>query len=237
MAFRDDASVRIFFSLLRSGLYGEPVPEGELPDAIDWQAVIAMARKQAVLGVIVESVQFLPSRLQPDMAVAAKMSKFALGLIQANLIIDSACARLSSFLAGHGINGVLLKGQGVARYYREAQIRQNGDIDFYVGRRQYARAVELCSEHLSDNREAGEETEQHYGFDMDGVPIELHRIASRMYTPTRNRAFQRWTVDELEHSPRRRTLTVGATDIVLPSYDFDAVFIFYHAWRHFIMAA
>lgn len=224
----------VFFSLLRSGMYGTPIPEAELPDSIDWKSIIALARKHVVLGIIIDSVALLPEHLHPSASTMAKMNKFAIGLIQTNLILDRTAARLVTFLREHDIEGVLLKGQGVARFYRQPQMRQCGDIDFYVGRKIYKKAVALCKAHLMKKGGDCHETDQHFDFTLDKVTIELHRIASRIYSPVRNAAFQKWVEEELEHSPERRTLTVGETDISLPPLDFDAIYIFYHAWRHFI---
>lgn len=235
MQAKDVDSVNIFFSLLRSGLYGSPVPKSDLPDNIDWKAVVALAKKHAVLGTIIESVQFLPDRLRPSSSVSAKMSAFALGLIQTNLVLDKTVAQLVAFLKQYGISGVLLKGQGVARYYRLPQMRQSGDIDFYVGNKAYKKTVGLCKEKLLANKDDWDEIEQHFGFDLNGVRIELHRIATRVYSPIKNKRLQAWIEEQLEHSPSRRTLAIGDTGVTLPSYDFDAIFIFYHAWRHFIM--
>lgn len=215
-------------------MYGTPIPEAELPDSIDWKSIIALARKHVVLGIIIDSVALLPEHLHPSASTMAKMNKFAIGLIQTNLILDRTAARLVTFLRKHDIEGVLLKGQGVARFYRQPQMRQCGDIDFYVGRKIYKKAVALCKANLMEKGGDCHETDQHFDFTLDKVTIELHRIASRIYSPVRNAAFQKWVEEELEHSPERRTLTVGETDISLPPLDFDAIYIFYHAWRHFI---
>lgn len=227
-------SVNTFFSLLRSGMYGLPLPESELPRNIDWETVIKLAQKHAVYGIIIDSVRFLPERLRPTGTVAAKMNRFALGLIQTNLILDKTVGRLVTFFKQYGINGVLLKGQGIARLYRMPQMRQSGDIDFYVGKKFYKKALDLCREKLIGDKDECNECEKHFSFTMDGVPIELHRLATRIYSPFRKNRFQKWIVEELEHSPNRRILTIGNTDVALPSYDFDAIFIFYHAWRHYI---
>lgn len=235
MVFQDPNPVNTFFSLLRSGMYGIPVPPSQLPAAIDWKGVVALAKKHVVLGIIIDSIQFLPPHLRPSAPLAAKLNKFALGLIQTNLILEKRAARLVAFLREHGIPGVLLKGQGIARCYRMPQMRQSGDVDFYVGKEYYGKAVSLCKRHLTDGKDSDHETDQHFGFDMEGVPIEIHRLASKIYSPFRKKRFQDWIVEELEHSPARRTLTIGGTDITLPSLDFDAIFIFYHAWRHYIM--
>lgn len=235
MVFQDEASIKIFFSLLRSGLYGEPIPESELPENIDWKAVASFAQKQTVLGIIIDSIQFLPERLRPSESISAKMKKFALGLIKANLVLDSAVARLVTFLKQHGINGVLLKGQGVARYYRAPQMRHTGDIDFYVGKTLYKKAVDLCKEKWVKGDEEILDCEKHFSFFMSGIVVELHRIAARIYSPFKMKSFQNWIVEELEHSPARRVLTIDNAEVILPPVDFEALYIFYHAWSHYIM--
>lgn len=224
----------IFFSLLKAGMYGTPLPEAELPDSIDWKAVTALAHRHAVLGIIIDSVQSLPERLRPPEPIATKMNKFALGLIQANLILDKTVARLVAFFKQHGIEGVLLKGQGVARYYKEPQMRQSGDIDFYVGTTSYNRAVDLCKKFLIADMASFEESQPHCSFDAWGVHIELHRLAARIYSPFKRARFQGWIVEQLEHSSDRRTLTLGNTAVTLPPLEFDVLFIFYHAWHHYI---
>lgn len=235
MAIQDISSVNTFFVLLRAGLYGSPVPASQLPEEIDWTAVTRLAKMHAVLGLIIDSVQYVPERLRPSSDMRAKMNRFALSLIQSNMVMDKTAARLAAFLGQHGFKGVLLKGQGVARsYYRMPQMRQLGDIDFYVGKTAYKQAAALCKRELADNVAECHETEQHFNFSMSGIPIELHRIATRIFTPFRSSRFQNWLVEGLEHSPGRRTMTVDNVDITLPSYDFDAIYIFYHAWRHFI---
>ncbi len=235
MVFQTDEPTKHFFALLRSGLYGVPVPEGELPERIDWKAVMTLAGKHTVSGIIIDSVQYLPERLRPTETIAAKMNTLALRVLQANLILDKAAARVAEFYSGRGIEGVLLKGQGVARYYRSPQMRQGGDVDFYVGTRMYARAIELAREHLITDPATCLENDEEFQFDLGHVTVDLHRLATQVYSPFRRKAFQTWIVGELEHSPQRRTLATGNSNITLPSYDFDAIFVFYHAWRHYVM--
>jgi hypothetical protein len=229
-------TINIFFSLLRAGIYGVPVPESELPESIDWKAVVTLAKKHVVYGIIIDSVQFVPERLRPSQAVYAKMNKFAMGLLKTNAVLDLAVAHLATSLKQRGIDGVLLKGQGLARYYRVPEMRQCGDIDFYVGKKNYKEAIRICQEDLSDDNSETHEIEPHFNFMMNGIPIELHRLASKIHSPYRGKQFQRWIEEQLEQSPSRRIESIGNADITLPSYDFDAIFIFYHAWRHLIMS-
>lgn len=228
-------NVNTFFSLLRSGLYGKPVPGAELPSVIDWEAVAVLARKHAVLGVIIESVRFLPDGLKPPAEMQARMNGFALKLIQSNLRIDRGVARLVSFFEEHGIKGVLLKGQGIARSYRLPQMRQPGDIDFYVGEAQYLRAMELCREFLMDGGAFSEESNQHFNFRMDGRVVEVHRIATEIYSPYRRSRFNGWIHNQVDSAPDRRTLSIANVDVTVPAVNFNVIYIFYHAMRHFVV--
>lgn len=228
------AEEELFLKLLRAGLYGEPLDEAQLPARIDWEGVAALADKHGVLGTIAESVECVPEGLRPTGDVARRMGRFALGLIQTNLILDRTVGRLVATLRGEGVEGVLLKGQGVARYYRKPQMRQSGDIDFYVGRREYGRAVEVCRRVLKDYTQPSTVSEQHYTFYTDGVEVELHRLAARMHSKRRDKALQEWIAGELEDRSRLRRLRLGETDVWLPGVDFDALYIFYHGWSHLI---
>lgn len=194
------------------------------------------ARKNAVLGIIIESLQFLPSSLLPPSDIAVGMKRYALSLIRSNMTMDRAAAKLTERFREHGIEGVVMKGQGVARYYRIPQIRQSGDIDFYVGKDLYRNAIRIAEEYLADKSSHDDENEQHYMFWMDGVPVELHRLASKIYTPRRNRRFQKWIISRLENPEARRSIVIDNVEVSVPSYDFDAVYIFYHAWRHYIVS-
>lgn len=79
MIYQDADSINIFFLLLRSGMYGKPVPDSELPHSIDWKSIIRLAKKHVVLGIIIDSVQFLPESLRPTAEIEAKMKKICIG--------------------------------------------------------------------------------------------------------------------------------------------------------------
>lgn len=219
-----------FFSLLRSGLYGSTLEKADLPDSLNWRSIVSMAKKQSVFGLVYEASLRLPVELRPSGALRDEMRDYALKNIKAHAVLDNSVAQLSNFYKAHGIEGVLLKGQGVARYYPNSQLRQCGDIDFYVGKSIYPKAAELARQHLMTGTEV--ESSQHLHFPMGKVSVELHRTAGSLYNPYVRQRFTKWIEWELEHSPNRRTAIIGGSEILLPSYDFDALYIFFHAWRH-----
>lgn len=109
--------------------------------------------------------------------------------------------------------------------------RQCGDIDLYIGTKDYDRACELVRQHYGPDEHAIESV-KHYHFKHHGVTLELHRIAEQLPQPCQNSRFQRWTVEHL-HGNNLRTVEIEGATIYLPPVDFDALYIFNHAWHHF----
>lgn len=224
-------NLEAFFSLLRSGLYGSTLENTDFSQGFDWRVIVSMAKKQGVFSLVYEASRRLPDDIMPPQAIRYEMRKYAIENIRAHAVIDNSVSLLSNFFKSHGIEGVLLKGQGVALYYRDPHLRQCGDIDYYVGKAIYPMASALARQYLF----TGDETEsvQHLNFSMGNVSVELHRTVGRLYTPIVKRKFQKWIEWELEQSHNRRTVIIGGSLVKLPSYDFDAFYIFYHAWRHY----
>lgn len=235
MDSRDSNNISVFFALLRSGMYDRPIPENQLPEHIDWNYIIGLARRHTVLGLIIDSIRHLPANLRPSATISEKLDKFAFRLMSSNAMLDRAAIKIVNFLNDHGIKGVLIKGQGVARsYYPVPQLRQCGDIDYYVGKKQYRKAVKLCRRELVHDKNEGLIGDKHFNFDLDGVNIEIHRTAAEIFTPIVGQRFQKWTEEQLDSRTHTRNVAFGNTEITLPPYDFDALFIFQHAWQHFI---
>lgn len=220
------------FALLRAGLHGKT--PSELTGQIDWSVVAPLAQKHTVLGIVIEGVKLLPDGQRPSPRSQDRMVAYARGLIKTSNALDHLVVKMTEHLKSHGISSVLLKGQGVARYYPSSHLRHVGDIDLYVGRQYFASAYEACREFMPADAPARPPRRgQHFSFHINGVSIEIHRYATRAYSPKANRRMQAWIADQLERSPRRRSYSVGGVDIALPPLEFDAIYVFYHAWRHY----
>lgn len=231
----DSSKPDIFFSLLKSGLFDTPIPADALPEHIDWPQIIAMAQKQTVMGLVFDAAARLPQELQPPKETREQMLAMSLRVMNTHALLDSTLAKTAALYRQHGIPCVLLKGQGIARCYRNPQLRQCGDIDLYIGATNYQRSVELAQAHLQSGNAEPIESEKHYHFNIGRVTIELHRYAALMQTPIRRRRMQRWMRTELEDESKLRRYDFNGVEAMVPSAQFDAFFIFYHAWSHFYM--
>lgn len=122
----------MFFSLLRTGLWGRHPEAGCFPDlsSAEWKEVLSMADRQTVSGVTFCALETLPE-VRPPHDVAAAWAAKAEITEQRNLKMNSAIGNLYSYFSSHGLFPVLQKGQGIASLYRRPLSRECGDIDFW----------------------------------------------------------------------------------------------------------
>lgn len=223
-------SRNILLSLVRSALWGT-VPE-MLPPDVDWRKVCVLARQQTLVGLLADAVQILPDGQKPDADTLSQLRTYVMKNLQAHMLITRRLSQTVSILRGEGIEPVLFKGHGLAMNYPDPMSRQCGDIDLYVGKYSYEKALKVCVDHFGEG-EHDSESIKHYHFDNQGVSVELHRIAETMPGIRADRRYQKWTVENLEHSDLRR-VEVDGVEVNLPPYGFDAIYVMNHAWHHFV---
>lgn len=128
---------------------------------------------------------------------------------------------------------VLLKGIGVSQNYIDPGVRQCGDIDLYVGCEHFEEAIEQIKTWSESKIEYNALSRKDYHFEFDGITIELHRIAITCKNITKNRSeFEKWCSEQLEGDDVRCEEIEGIK-VYLPPHNFDAIYIFQHAWDHF----
>lgn len=221
-----------FFVLLRSGLWGSPVDADLFSDIVDWEAMLKMAAMQTVSGIVYDGIDKLPVDKQPPVSLMRKLYQTVMRIEQSHELLNKRLVEIVTLLQSKGVRPILFKGQGVAQNYRNPIRRQCGDIDLYIGKKEYKRACGLASEWglVSDSET---ESHKHYHFNWNGVTIEFHRIAERLRHPIRNRKFQRWTQCHL-HGNNQKKWNLNNVEIELPTVNFDALYIFNHVYHHFI---
>lgn len=245
----------LFFSLLQSELFGKFIPAEASPslphsvgdaDAL-WKAVWTIAKMQGVDGLIADAVLCLPPDYLPPKPLLSKMQSTTMGAMRANIMTDNSLKRSVAILRRHGIEPVLLKGQGAASLYPNPKMRTCGDIDLYIGEEDYSAACRIALEELADAGAETHKTEKHFAVYCDGVKIELHRRATEMLKPSRRKAVLQWEtewlgsliIDEKQKCnpggrQSREILLLQDCELLLPPVTFNAVYLFLHLWYHFL---
>ena len=214
-----------FISLLKCGLWGTHPTAAEFVNA-DWPAIVKIAKEQCVSALITDAMNELAAGGVPiDKPLLYKINFDAVRIAQRNTQLNATLAEITELLNSSEVPTVLLKGQGVAQNYRKPEQRMSGDIDLYVGEKNYDKAVNVLQEKYS--KHAGDvETKKHYSLDIGTTRVELHRQADHLSNPLENSYFQRFTKRYLQNTACTRQT---------PPPQFDALFIFNHLFHHYLI--
>lgn len=222
-----------FIELLRAGLWGEKADESLFRSGVDWKEVLKIARQQTVQCIICDSIESLPAELWPSKEVLHRLMMDRIRTAQVHGIMNKTIRKVTEELDRNGVPSILLKGQGVTQNYRRPESRSCGDIDLYVGEKEFDKACKIIS--AIDGARSGIECDHHIQMELNGIEIELHKKADYMPGGRMDRDLQAWTVESLDgnfNNPLLRTWNNDGASVRLAPATFDAFFILHHAVRH-----
>lgn len=220
---------RQFLELLRCGLWGDRPDTALIEGGVDWAAVYRMALRQTVVGVVYDGIALLPKELMPSRNVILKWYGAVVQIEQANRRLNSVLWELAEKCAEADLRPVLLKGQGVAQYYREPLHRQSGDIDLFCPG-DYERANAVIA--TWDGAQFEKTTTYHANYRWHGTELENHRVYVNFYSK-RNRRKLAEFLDMVPLAGEER-LTEGDRSIRVPVPQMNVVYIFLHLLHHFL---
>ena len=222
-----DRSDELFCSILKAGLWNK-TPVIRL-SRDDFSEVWKDAVKQVCRGLIGHA---LVSSGNIPSAVVFKLQDHLLAVAGFGFKMDRVIGRTVPALQAAGIDPVLLKGRGVGTYYLDPMLRENGDVDLYIGPESYKAAFEILAA-MSDNPEGArfEADSKHSHVEIDGITVEIHRYCE-VLPPHYNARYQEIAKKGLSENPV--ILRIGEADVRTPETTFNAFFIFDHMWRHFV---
>lgn len=224
-----------FLGILKAALWDEkPVleqlPEGEK----DWSDVLSIASKQSTLGLVFDVAQQLPIAQQPSASQMRKLLMHNVRTEQMHKTIEQSLADVTLSLAKRGITGVLLKGEGTALNYPRPYARACGDIDLYIGEANYRKACRAVEDDDLGERNDHDDT-KHLHIDLkSGVILEIHRRSAKVYRMWKSTLLLNHLNQHLLKESTRFLVLEDGLKVKLPTATFDAFFIFYHAYFHFL---
>ena len=137
-------------------------------------------------------------------------------------------------LMKQSIHPVLLKGLALAQYYPQPHWRQWGDIDLYVGQKQYHQACKVLDSTFpeADHPAEDDEDRKHYNYVFPNALLEMHRISMEFAHPRDRRYYEK--LEEQCLTKDGPKLEIDGLTITTPEETFNVFFTFLHAWHHFI---
>ena len=224
---------KVFFSILRSALWGTPV---EVPEGFtQWSAVMKLAKIQALMG-LVGDVLLTRSEIRETLPTkfVVRLQEIPMTSVGMHSQMNMTLQLIVTNLRNHGVEPVLLKGQGLARNYPTPELRQCGDIDLYVGVQNYAKSYEILKNIVSeiDEQSCLDSDEKHYHASVGNIMIEVHRYADIHSSSTFNQIYQEYA--HIGLSEGLIPIQFGDMVVNTPADNFNAFYVFNHMWHHFM---
>lgn len=229
----NEQAVSLFLELLRSAIWNKPADE-KLFQNIDssvWLEIINLAESQKVNALLYDGIMTLPVLLRPEKKILYKLFLQTEAIEKLNEELNNELKNLTSEYEKIDCPFVLLKGQGNATLYPKPKHRTPGDIDVYFYRKGDYEKANGWARKMNCKMDA--ENIHHQSFEYNEIHIENHKnicyfgvkkyddlLEKRVQEIIRNRQFIERDIDGLKVK-------------ILP-VEFNAFFIFYHLFHHFI---
>ena len=114
------------------------------------KTVMRLAKEHAVMGLVANAA--VRNRIVIAGGAAEGRGEAVMKLMQLTMVhrqvmqrFENAVGRFARLMKEHNIAYVVFKGLAVARHYPEPFVRTMGDVDFYVPKRCFDRAVEVIA--------------------------------------------------------------------------------------------
>ena len=227
---RNSENTRIaFLELVKAGLWGNGNPDIRIDGTTDWQEVYRLATEQSVLGLVLAGLEH--SDVKPPKVLLLQWIGEVQMIEQRNKAMNAFVSETIDTLREQDIYALLVKGQGIAQCYEKPLWRPSGDIDFFLSKDNYGKAVSFFKNRYSNYKDGGRYS-QEYAFYTDQWMIEVHGslrtcLSSRIDT----------VVDTVQKSVfyggNVRSWDNNGTLVFLPAPTEDVFLVFTHFIKHF----
>lgn len=231
-----------FFTLLSVAL-GHRAQLSSAPTAKEWEGLFAMARQQALLGVLYPAIERLPEEQHPPRPIVLQWYMLVEKIKQMSLRVARRAEETCRYFEEQGFDAVVMKGAAVSAYYPQPELRMPGDIDIWVAPKDWChrqehwmRASRRAVARFAQQTQALEGLSTHHiHFDLfNDVEVEVHFKPSYLYEPLAyyhlDRYFEQQASRQFHH---RIDIAEGRHTINALTVDFDRYYILLHIFRHY----
>lgn len=220
---------QVFFALVRAGLWELDV-QLKPTSNIDYKELYQRAEEQAVVGLVTAGLEHVVDVKAPQGDVLTFIGT-SLQLEQRNKEMNHFINDVVEKMRTAGIYTLLIKGQGIAQCYERPLWRAAGDVDFFLSKENYEKAVRFFSP-LALKVEEENKKFLHFAMTIDPWLVELH---GSMRTGLWKRFDM--TIDDVQKSVfyegNVRSWMNDKTQVFIPRANEDVVFVFSHILQHF----
>lgn len=240
-----DNSIDAFFALIKAGLWGvsnDKASHNQNLDGItEWDNVYQLTQEQSVLGLAlqgIESLRILNVNLNIPQVLLLKWIGEVQLIERRNKAMNAFVAELIEKLYNHGVDVILVKGQGVAQFYENPLRRTSGDVDLLLIKDNYQKAQKILIP-ISSLTEPEDSAKKHLAINIYGWTVELHGTLRCGLSKRIDKVLDSVGNDTMRgEKPEGRGKIArewknGETNIHLLAVENDVFYIFIHILQHF----
>lgn len=221
--------INVFFALLRTIVSNEDFVIKELYSFSndDWSKLFRLSAQQGILAVVYDVISTLPTEAQPPRNINIQWAISCEAIENRFEMQCKTSALLAELFAKHGITTIVMKGLAIGTYYPRPEHRECGDLDCFLGDG-YELGNQICEQiGAKVNRDYYKDSTIKYR----GLLVENHRY----FLPIRGSREMKELERHLEKIALRGTTSyIPDTKLIIPSPDFNALFLTMHGLNHFL---
>lgn len=227
---------KIYYKFIQFALgtyEGKEFLDGSALNGFDWQRFYAFAKKQTLVGIIMEGISRLPKAVAPKQSLLMNWFMMSQNISRMNSMLNEATVGVYNKVRAAGYDCCILKGQANAAMYANPAARTPGDVDMWVNAsREEIR--QLAQTLAKENGRIDEESYNHIALTTNGISVELHYTPGFMANFTYNRRLQQWFSESIYTQCRNMIALPDKTgEVAAPTADFNAVYQLYHLYHHY----
>lgn len=237
---KEEIPARMLLSLLKGGISDKKADvkmfEGRTYE--EWVKMYNLSLKEAVTAVALDGIRKNPDiKVPEDVLENMKISEEFAQKYHGHQ--EKILKHFSEFTNSKDVNTVQIKGIGLSMDYPNPQNRFGGDIDIYTFKKGTDPSkIENCTSLFIDKeaKKKGLKVDLDHGpkhsiIKLNNMPIENHRNFLNVEQSPLHRKMNKYLLQHF--NPQERILPHG-TKILVPSKEFNTVFISFHAMQHFV---
>ena len=219
----------LFFELVRVAL-GTSISLSRSPSDEEWLELFIMAQKQAIAGVVFDSLKELTKYGQiPPRPVLYEMIGISEQIKQQNEIVNKRCLEVIELLADMGFRSTILKGQGNGMMYPRPTSRQPGDIDVWVDGDK--KNIITAVHNLYPKSKV---REHHVDFPVfKDVDVEVHFFPTFSVVGRFEKRLKMFFDEHRSEQFTNKIQLINGEEINAPTLEFNLIYQMSHMMRHF----
>ena len=203
-------------------------------------SVMRLAHAHTVDGIVAEAVMEKKLILTCDNDLATEKTRILMKIAQVQcqhralkFLFDNALSDFCLLLQKNNIDFVIFKGSAVASFYSAPISRTMGDIDFYVPKWDYERALNLIQQKWKltvDRCNA----DKHDSFSYRGIRFEMHYQMETFGVGKHLRYFSALADKEIKEGKLGHFNVSSSLQVPMLSPEMDLILVFKHMFNHLI---